>query len=286
MDKAVQFGPQNILTGILSEPEQAAADRPTVVVLNTNVMHRVGANRLYPPLARELADLGVPVLRYDLSGIGDSDVRPGEMTPYELVKADVKDALDFLEKETSSKKFVLMGLCAGANLAIICSSHDDRVVGTVLMDPTIPQTPRFYRERAKRIVRQLFSPAIFHMRARIRAYLVERRQRQEKPVVAVAASQVDPEAVSTFFGEIYAKSAARDVKMLAVFTAGMQLYHNYREQILDAWPNIPLGKLMTLEYFSGSDHYFTRQSDRDRLHVLIKDWIKNTDFAQPKSAAL
>ena len=45
---------------------------PTVVLLNAGIVHRVGPNRMHVLLARALAAAGIPSLRFDMSGIGDS----------------------------------------------------------------------------------------------------------------------------------------------------------------------------------------------------------------------
>ena len=52
--------------------------------MNAGSIHRVGPNRSFVRMARRFADLGYPVLRMDLSGIGDSPAPAGcvENLPY------------------------------------------------------------------------------------------------------------------------------------------------------------------------------------------------------------
>ena len=73
-ERAVRFGKTAKLVGIVAEPnptEQSGTDKPAVLMLNSGILHRVGACRLHVKLARSLASEGHTVLRFDFSGIGD-----------------------------------------------------------------------------------------------------------------------------------------------------------------------------------------------------------------------
>ena len=76
-ERALTFGPDGGLVGILTEPDPdvARANAPAHVILNSGILHRVGASRLYVQTARSLAEDGITSLRFDFSGIGDSEVR-------------------------------------------------------------------------------------------------------------------------------------------------------------------------------------------------------------------
>ena len=71
-EHAIVFGREATSVGIVTEPaaKHTSPSLPAVVILNSGVIHRVGPNRIYVALARDLAALGFPVLRFDLSGIG------------------------------------------------------------------------------------------------------------------------------------------------------------------------------------------------------------------------
>lgn len=60
------------LVGVLSRPRQIVAGRPAVILLNAGLVQRSGPFRVYAQLARALASCGFVVLRFDLSGRGDS----------------------------------------------------------------------------------------------------------------------------------------------------------------------------------------------------------------------
>ncbi|MEZ5286487.1 MAG: hypothetical protein R2712_17100 [Vicinamibacterales bacterium] len=67
--------------------------------------------------------------------------------------ADVREALDTFAPDPSSR-VVLVGLCAGADHALLSAGTDDRVKGIVLIDPTIPRTSGYYlRYYARRMMK-------------------------------------------------------------------------------------------------------------------------------------
>jgi hypothetical protein len=142
---AVQFGPSASLIGILSRPpSELLFRRPAVVILNTGIAHRVGHHRMYVTMARVLAALGHLAFRFDFSGIGDSAGRGNGLSPIEAHQADLSEALDWLTASCDVNEVVLIGLCSGADIALSYGDSDERGVGFVLLDPTIPPTVRFY----------------------------------------------------------------------------------------------------------------------------------------------
>ena len=136
-EEALQFGDGERLFGILTEPTDRAprSDLPTLLFLNVGANHRVGPNRMYVSLARDLATRGYLGFRFDVAGLGDSRIAPGARENRLYSKdsvVDVKAAMDFLERTRDRRRFVLLGLCSGAYLAFHTAVEDPRVVGQVL----------------------------------------------------------------------------------------------------------------------------------------------------------
>lgn len=119
------------LVGIL---HRAGADAETgVVIVVGGPQTRVGSHRQFLLLARELAANGIPTLRFDYRGIGDSG---GEFAGFEDIEADIRAAIDCLIAEQPDvRRVVLWGLCDAASASMMYASSDDRVAGLVLMNP-------------------------------------------------------------------------------------------------------------------------------------------------------
>src|SRR5262249_47307203 len=58
-EKVVTFGAGRGLVGIVTLPGTPRPDAPQLLLINSGIIHRVGANRLYVSLARTLAAAGV-----------------------------------------------------------------------------------------------------------------------------------------------------------------------------------------------------------------------------------
>jgi hypothetical protein len=109
---------------------------PTVLFLNTGHHHHVGFGRMATNMARKLAAEGIPSLRFDAAGLGDSDAMPGraEGVIYSTEAcADVSDAISMLEAR-GYRNHVVVGHCSGAHLAFHSTVLDQRTAAQVLMN--------------------------------------------------------------------------------------------------------------------------------------------------------
>lgn len=273
---AVQFGRSASLTGILSRPPSELPIRPpAVVILNTGIAHRTGHHRMYVKMARELAALGHLAFRFDFSGIGDSASREDGLNPIEAHQADVCEALDWLTTSCDVNEAVLVGLCAGAEIALKYGHSDKRVVGLVLLDPTIPGTVRFYAHYIGRRITQLRSWLSFASgRGRIWDELSQRTRLVIGAAPAQRTSTVD-HVIRSELEQLYLKSLDRNLKLLLVLTGGpLEGRTSYREQLFDALPNVPFQGRVSVEHFRDADHTFTAESARARLQELVLGWVK------------
>ena len=273
-ERAVHFGRAASLLGILSRPpSEMPIRRPAVVLLNTGIAHRVGHHRMYVTMARELAALGHLVFRFDFSGIGDSAPRGGTLNPVDAHQADVSEALDWLTASCDVNEAILIGLCAGAEIALKYGHSDKRVTGLVLLDPTIPPTARFYAHYIGRRLTDLRSWWSFvRGRGLIWEALIERARSVFDPAMSQSAG-AGGQRIRSELEQLYLKSFDRKLNVLVVVTGGA-LEGRYRQQLFDAFPNIPLKGWVSLEYYRDADHTFTSAEVRAALQELILGWIK------------
>jgi len=123
------------LFGVISAP--AAPARRGVLLLNAGAVARIGPNRLYVALARRLAARGERVLRLDLSGIGDSGTRTGnvENTVYSAHAIDdIGVAVDWLRRN-GVESVVAVGLCSGAYHALQAALAGQPIERVVAINP-------------------------------------------------------------------------------------------------------------------------------------------------------
>ncbi|WP_405234338.1 hydrolase 1, exosortase A system-associated [Lentisalinibacter salinarum] len=122
------------LVGILAQPERSVCDAGVVVVVG-GPQYRVGSHRQFVHLSRTLADAGIPCLRFDYRGMGDSEGTPREFTN---VSDDIAAAVEgLLERCPSVRNVVLWGLCDGATASAFCAAGEPRISGLVLLNPWV-----------------------------------------------------------------------------------------------------------------------------------------------------
>jgi pimeloyl-ACP methyl ester carboxylesterase len=274
-ESTVLLGPGKSLIGIITAPEAAADLGGTcAVILNAGIIHRVGPNRLHVEAARALADSGLLTVRFDLSGIGDSEARSDAATPLDAALLDIRDTLDTLCATRGVRQFLMIGLCSGANHAIVSAAADERIVAVALIDPFIPRTRRYY-----------FNHYIGRM-TRARSWwnfvrgdhplwqAVRTMLRPRSPDMDAELSRPDPDKVRRYLSEVYARARRRNVRILAAFTSDLESQHNYRGQILDAFPDVDFGDGLELHYFENTDHTFSAERSRQRLIDMLVEWSR------------
>ena len=267
-EQAVLFGSWTSLVGIVTKAvSPASANRPAIVILNTGIIHRVGHHRMFVTMSRALAAVGYTVLRFDFSGIGDSSPRYDGLSLVDACMAEIREALDWLERDGAASRMILIGLCSGADHAVLYGHTDPRIVGLVLMDPSIPPTLRYYVHYIGRRLRRLrtwFN--VLSGRSRTLRMLM----RHMLPIAQryPLQNRVPRQTIERH----YRNSVDSGIEILAIFTEETTR-QTYREQMIEALPNVSFGDRLTLEFFPGSDHTFALESDRSRLIQLILQWV-------------
>lgn len=266
-EQIIYFGENRNLLGILTIPEQARPGAPTVVLLNAGLLHRVGPNRLHVTVARRLAAKGYPSFRFDMAGVGDSELVEGGLLYVERTRADVVASMDALDAHTGSNRFLLMGLCTGAYNAFRAALIDERVVGCILLDgysyPSLRSQIQHYRKRVFQLKRWVD--------------FTKRKLGIDTP----AGSAVQGDLV-VFENEVVPKERfaselqtliQRNVRLLLVYTGLGPLSFTYRRQLHDAFPDIALDDVATVQFYPAADHTFTLPGHRQRLLDDLDTWL-------------
>ncbi len=121
------------LVFILHKPDKVR--HPGVIIVVGGPQYRVGSHRQFVYLARLLAANGVPVLRFDYTGMGDST---GVGQNFESINGDIAIAVDtFFEQMPGMENIILWGLCDAASASGFYASGDERIKGLVLLNPWV-----------------------------------------------------------------------------------------------------------------------------------------------------
>jgi len=123
------------LVGVVAKPDTPCAVGILVVV--GGPQYRVGSHRQFVASARRFAGQGVPVMRFDYRGMGDSSGAPRS---FENIDGDIAAAIAaFITATPGLEKIVLWGLCDAASACLLycASTEDERIAGLVLLNPWI-----------------------------------------------------------------------------------------------------------------------------------------------------
>ncbi|MTW14575.1 hydrolase 1, exosortase A system-associated, partial [Pseudoduganella eburnea] len=131
-ERALAFPCQGeTLVGLLSGAN--ASSRRGVLIVVGGPQYRAGSHRQFTLLARQLAARGIPSLRFDYRGMGDSGGAPHQ---FDMVADDLRAAIDAFQAALPGlQEVVLWGLCDGAAAALFYAHRDARVTGLVLLNP-------------------------------------------------------------------------------------------------------------------------------------------------------
>ena len=131
-----------------------------VVVVVGGPQYRVGSHRQFVELGRALAKAGVPVFRFDVRGMGDSQ---GEPQGFEHQRDDIDAAINALQQRAGVTHVVLWGLCDGASSALLYlhDTADARVVGLCLVNPWVRSEESLARTQVKHYYGQRLLQASF-----------------------------------------------------------------------------------------------------------------------------
>jgi len=275
IDESVHcFGPGEILTGIYTAPRNDGPPNETcVVVLNSGLLHRVGPYRMFVDFAREIARSGFPVLRFDLSGLGESLVRPESSPERVRVVADIGEALNFLQAQFGHRRFVLVGLCSGADNAHWAALEDSRIVGALMMDGPGYVDLRYH---IAHYLPRLFS--LRRWRVVLSKFLHKAAPDSTKSVAQRQEIFLRPFPPREQMEREIRQLAERGVNLLYLYTGGVEYYYNRESQFRQNFPSLRInqpGSTIEYEYHREFEHTYPDLRHRRYLFARVLDWLSS-----------
>ena len=275
---ALSLGADNNLVGVLTLPD-GPRSRVGVMLLNAGVVHRIGPHRTNVKIARNLAQQGYTVVRFDISGVGDS-WPPRNAAPFDQQAVrDVQTVMDYLQLEHGLSEFALYGICAGARNAYATALVDDRVVGAFMFDGYAYPTIKSYfvqyvaRIRARGLARL---PIVLAKRAgRLLSTLFRRANTTEleypapSPVSALARARFATELQSV---------VDRGVRIVIMFSGSVFSEYSYAMQLRDAFQGHRFIGQVVCHHVPAIDHLVTPLNAQQRLLELINEWMTQTSL--------
>ncbi len=124
---------ENRLVGVAAIPEVAA--EIGILFLVGGPQYRAGSHRQFTLLARSLAEAGFPSLRFDYTGMGDSE---GGKHEFDNTREDIAAAIEAMFQSVAGvRRVILWGLCDAASSAMIFAHSHEQVTGMILLNPWV-----------------------------------------------------------------------------------------------------------------------------------------------------
>ncbi|MDE2120404.1 MAG: alpha/beta hydrolase [Betaproteobacteria bacterium] len=272
------FGRDHGLVGTLT---QVSAECPAsisrgLILFNAGVLHRVGPHRLHVNIARLAAVAGVPTLRFDLHGHGDS-LRPGGELGYdEQVDADLHDAIDELSRRCGVERIAILGFCSGAlptyRAALAHHCVDSILLYDAFSYPTL-------RSRLRRGILLLRHHGPLGTLRGVGARLLQRLSRRHQ---ALGNQPVDPPISRGELVRGFNLLAQRGVRVVLAYSGGAFDEVNYAGQFRDATRRYGLSDRVAVEFEPDINHVVTSLAAQDSFRDLIlRRWLRLAEVPGP-----
>ena len=144
--------------------------------------YRAGVGRQLVSLGRRLASEGIPVMRFDHRGIGDSE---GSFRRFAAMEDDIAVAIEeFIKRAPHVQEVILWGGCDAATSVLINAHKLPNVAGVIGVNPFVSSTKTATKVARKhymsRLLQRSFWKKVFKMEYHVADYAVAGMQKVRK----------------------------------------------------------------------------------------------------------
>lgn len=277
-EKVVKIGQPTPLLGVMTEPEENRRNDMAIILLNSGVMHRIGSCRLSVKVARSIADeVGITALRFDFSGVGDSEPRSGGVDFESAVVSEVVEVMDYMQSEYGVSRFVLFGLCSGGHVACRVGGYDSRVTHIIQIDghcyPTWKSWYYHYAPKVLSLERWLgrFKKAF--------AGVSSSGSLNGAEVAGIESEYFEvPDFGTTPERRVIADRLKKIIDnriSLFCFYTGRQPSYNYANQFVDCYHDVDFGDSLKVCYMPDSSHIVSDPESQSRVVWETVHWLQD-----------
>jgi pimeloyl-ACP methyl ester carboxylesterase len=273
------------LSGVLTERLPGGdGEQLCAVLLNAGAVRRIGHHRMWVEVARRWAASGVPTLRLDVVGVGDSDGAEGLYTPRTSFQrhefaTQVVGAFDELEARGLPGRFIVGGLCSGAYWGLHAALDDDRVSGLLLVNLLAFYWSDSYgamrdARRTRALLRERDLGTIARIVATDRWRMLRMARVMAGRITAGGHRDLGEKRSDGDIVPVLERLRERDVETLLLLSHGEPLYDDFVAYgLLDRlgeWPNLHLDRIPTPE------HVFRSAWAQMYIHEALDDALART----------
>ncbi|NIM41084.1 MAG: hypothetical protein GTN84_04145 [Hydrogenophaga sp.] len=249
------------------------AAAPVIAVLsNSGVIPRSGPHRINVLLARELAAMGIPSVRFDMSGLGDSQRSESTRSVTEQWVADTREVMDAAQAQFGCARFFMVGLCSGAIIGHLVALEDERMRAVLLWDmfayPTLQSRLRKLAFKIGRagLVGSAQKAGVMALR---KLRLMPPDDTPEKPKGEMSVSPPKAE----FMGRVD-RLTHQGVELLFAYCGGQPEWFNHRGQFAAMFAGQPWLPKVAFELLETTDHLITSGPAKRAFIDMTTRWVR------------
>ena len=261
----LRFGSANHLVGTLTLPDSNA--EYGLILLSAGLLHRIGPHRLHVKFARLAAERGIAALRFDMPGVGDSATPPGRESYETQILRAATEAMNLLADKAGTSRFIVAGLCSGADNGYLVARRDPRIKALFMLEPY------FFPNRLSSPLRMTRRLREYGLRpAASRLWQVLREGEFFRGRQGNVDGRVRPPAGE--FSEGLKELADRGVHMRLLYAAISMGQYDLRQHRRRIFGNLAQSPFFRIEALAHSDHLFTQLAAKEAVNQRFLDLLR------------
>lgn len=272
------LGAEQHIVATLTQPSPGSPRSNWCAVLtNSGVIPRSGPHRMNVHLARHFARMGIPSIRFDMSGLGDSRRATSALPVVQQWVADTRAAMDEAQTQSGCDRFFMVGFCSGAEVAHLTALADPRLRGAVLWDfyafPT--RLSKFYK-LAYRLRRAGLKGIARRLIAKVRppSKTASTEGGSRAPVNSYEGLTSAPVTSREEYTQRFRTLVDQGVELFFYYSGGEPEWYAYRGQFHDMFKGEAFVQHVAFEQLALSDHLLTRQPAQQAFIKDVDLWLQ------------
>lgn len=267
--------------GVAHAPAESATTGLLTVVAG-GPQYRAGVGRGLVSMARELAAGGVPVMRFDYRGMGDSS---GTFRGFEHIGEDLACAVDAFRRAVPGlERVVLWGGCDAASGILIHAAELPGVVAVAVGNPWVSseatQAAVVRKHYLRRLGEKSFWLKVLRLEYNPLDYLREAAGWVRKTPAAPAPAQRDTGAPPLHFTERMLRGLRRFEGPVLLFMSGRSLLSREFDELAQRrpeWREAVAEKVSRRVDLPDADQAFSSRAARAEVTRVLAEWLRELE---------
>lgn len=275
-EHTLTVGIEHHLVATFTPADTATSGAPPIVALLTNsgVIPRSGPHRMNVHLARRLAAQGIPSVRFDMSGLGDSRRTGSTLPVIEQWVADTRSVMDAAQARFGCDRFMMVGFCSGAEVAHLVALEDPRLRAILIWDLYAYKT---FQTRVRTLLyklRRAGLTGIVQKACERWRGLFRSKSREEGGNASGRAVEVSLVPPRNLFAQRIQTLSDGGVELLFAYCGGEPEWFNHFGQFKGMFGQFPFHDKVAFNYLEVSDHLITTRAAQHAFLSMTDDWLQ------------